>query len=167
MLCTIDVAVTSDDCLHGPSRAMRKEATNATYIRSRNAAWKESRRGHKACLTEAGVSPCLPFGAEGGKQGWWVAIPAFFLSHSALKGRQAVREPLRSAHVRYHAMRAVFIRTKYECKVVDLDRTSLVGAIGNHGGYVRLDYGMNAQTAAAVHESCMTGAVVSQSADQS
>ena len=58
-------------------------------------------------------------------------------------------------------LRAVFIQTKYECKVVDLDRTSLVGAIGNHGGYVRLDYGMNAQRL------LMSGAVVSQSADQS
>ncbi len=58
-------------------------------------------------------------------------------------------------------MRPVFIRTKYECKVIDLDRTSLVGAIGNHGGYVRLDYGMNAQRL------LMSGAVVTQSADQS
>ncbi len=58
-------------------------------------------------------------------------------------------------------MRLVFIRTKYECKVIDLDRTSLVGAIGNHGGYVRLDYGMNAQRL------LMSGAVVTQSADQS
>ena len=58
-------------------------------------------------------------------------------------------------------MRAVFIRTKYMCKIVDLDRTSLAAAIGQHGGYVRLDYGMNAQRL------LMSGALVSQSADQS
>ena len=37
-------------------------------------------------------------------------------------------------------MRAVFIQTKYECKIIDLDRTSIAGAIENHGGFLRIYY---------------------------
>jgi hypothetical protein len=42
-------------------------------------------------------------------------------------------------------LRAVFIRTKYECKVIDLDKTSIAAAIGDHGGLLRIDYCRNAQ----------------------
>tara|TARA_R100001510_G_C7525678_1_gene119299 strand:+ start:128 stop:304 length:177 start_codon:yes stop_codon:yes gene_type:complete len=37
-------------------------------------------------------------------------------------------------------MRAVFIQTKYESKIIDLDRTSIAGAIENHGGFLRIYY---------------------------
>ena len=42
-------------------------------------------------------------------------------------------------------MRAVLVRTRYECKVIDLDRTSIAAAIGNHGGLLHIDYCSNAQ----------------------
>ena len=42
-------------------------------------------------------------------------------------------------------LRAVLIRTKYECKVIDLDKTSMAAAIGDHGGLLHIDYCRNAQ----------------------
>ena len=42
-------------------------------------------------------------------------------------------------------MRAVLVRTRYECKLIDLDRTSIAAAIGNHGGLLHIDYCNNAQ----------------------
>ena len=77
---------------------------------------------------------------EGAMAGTAAAVPAFFMPQCALNTRQSVREPLRSAHAATTLMRAVFIQTKYECKIIDLDRTSIAGAIENHGGFLRIYY---------------------------
>ena len=88
------------------------------------------------------------------KQG--IFHPLLFYCHTAQEKVDTASNFSYILHTRVRPLtKPCIVRTRHKVQVIDLSQTSIAGAIGNHGGLVRIDYCRDErhQLAAAVHES--------------